>query len=234
MRSKLRFAAAAECVRAPMEMKSGPADAISRIFARVTPPDTSTSARPLIMSSASRIIARPILSNMMMSALPASAALTSSSVLVSTSIRNPTGARSLVRRHAPATSPPARAIWLSLIKTPSSKPNRWFCPPPTRHRPLFECAQTGGCFPSIENPYRSPFDRFAKLRRQCGNSGESLKKIQHDSLALENRAAIAFDCQNTLAGGDALPVVELGKYLRPASTSAKTARLTRRPASTRV
>jgi hypothetical protein len=46
--TRLSVAAGAEWVRAPMEMRSGPAAAIARTFFNVIPPDTSTSARPLI------------------------------------------------------------------------------------------------------------------------------------------------------------------------------------------
>ena len=50
--TRLSVAAGAEWVSAPMEMRSGPAAAIARTFFKVIPPDTSTSARPLISLTA--------------------------------------------------------------------------------------------------------------------------------------------------------------------------------------
>src|SRR5207253_234532 len=66
--SMLRLAAGAEWVRAPTEMKSGPAAAISLTLASVTPPETSITARPLIISTAFRIAGTSMLSKRRMSA----------------------------------------------------------------------------------------------------------------------------------------------------------------------
>ena len=46
--TRLSVAAGAEWVRAPIEIRSGPAAAIARTFFNVIPPDTSTTAFPLI------------------------------------------------------------------------------------------------------------------------------------------------------------------------------------------
>ena len=46
--TRLSVAAGAEWVRAPIEMRFGPASAIARMFFNVIPPDTSTTACPLI------------------------------------------------------------------------------------------------------------------------------------------------------------------------------------------
>ncbi len=45
--TRLSVAAGAEWVRAPIEIRSGPAAAIARTFFNVIPPDTSTTALPL-------------------------------------------------------------------------------------------------------------------------------------------------------------------------------------------
>src|SRR5438093_3533132 len=77
--SMLKRAADAECVSAPTEMRSGPAAASSRTLLKVTPPDTSTVARPLISSTALRIADTVMLSSRMISAPPSRAACTASS-----------------------------------------------------------------------------------------------------------------------------------------------------------
>src|SRR5262245_4705319 len=59
---RLIVAAGAEWVRAPIEMRSGPAAAIARMFFRVMPPETSTSARPLMSFTACLTVAGVILS----------------------------------------------------------------------------------------------------------------------------------------------------------------------------
>src|SRR5256885_11002098 len=71
--SMLKRAAGAECVSAPMEMRSGPAAAISRTLLKVTPPDTSIVARPLIRSMAVRMAGTSMLSSRMISAPPSRA-----------------------------------------------------------------------------------------------------------------------------------------------------------------
>src|SRR5574341_1033201 len=50
--SMLKSTAGAEWVSAPIEILSGPAAAIFRTFASVTPPDTSIAARFLVSSTA--------------------------------------------------------------------------------------------------------------------------------------------------------------------------------------
>ena len=67
-----------------MEMRSGPAAAIARTFFNVIPPDTSTSARPLISRMAWRTVAGFMLSSRMMSARPARACRTSANDSTST------------------------------------------------------------------------------------------------------------------------------------------------------
>src|SRR5574340_1084759 len=54
-------AAGAECVSAPAEMRSTPVSAIDRTVSRVTFPEASTSADPLMTFTASRMASRDML-----------------------------------------------------------------------------------------------------------------------------------------------------------------------------
>ncbi len=62
---------------------------------------------------------------------PAASAAASSS-RSSTSICTGTSARECAARSSASRTPPAAAIWFSLIRMPSHSPRRWLAPPPTR------------------------------------------------------------------------------------------------------
>jgi hypothetical protein len=98
--TRLSVAAGAEWVRAPIEIRSGPAAAIARTFCNVTPPDTSTTAFPLINRIAWRTVAGLMLSSKMMSACPSTACRTSSKDSTSTMTLIPRGALVLALRQA--------------------------------------------------------------------------------------------------------------------------------------
>ena len=91
-----------------MEMRSGPAAAIARTFFKVIPPDTSTSARPLISRMAWRTDAGFMLSSRMMSARPATACRTSANDSASTIIFMLRGALAFALRQAVRTG---IAVW---------------------------------------------------------------------------------------------------------------------------
>ena len=82
--TKLSAAAGAECVNAPIEIRSGPASAMARTLLSVIPPDTSMIARLLISLTAWRTMRGVMLSNKMISACPASAWRTCASDSTST------------------------------------------------------------------------------------------------------------------------------------------------------
>src|SRR5215510_6126131 len=102
--SKVIVVAGAECVSAPMEMRSGPAAAITRIFFKVMPPDTSTRARFLISRTAFLTMAGVMLSSKMISAFAEMAWVISSNDSTSTIVCIPDGAFVLARRVASRTA----------------------------------------------------------------------------------------------------------------------------------
>src|SRR6266542_4067068 len=121
--------ALAEWVSAPMEAKSTPVSAISRTVSSVTPPEASSLVWPA-SETASRSIQGSMLSRRIRSAPASWASRTSSRLSASTStgsVVSDERARSTAAR-----MPPARRMWLSLIRTASYSPRRWFVPPPQR------------------------------------------------------------------------------------------------------
>ena len=121
---------------------------MARTVSRVTLPDASAGMRPSMRVVASRSRDTPIrlppdrstdrstmLSSRMRSAHPArSASRTSSSVRVSTSMRagNPCSRRWRSADRSACATPPAAAMWFSLMRNMSYRPRRWFVPPPNR------------------------------------------------------------------------------------------------------
>ena len=126
--------ARAECVMAPIEITSTPVLLISRMRSRVTPPEASSvmraprsracltaSARSRAWKLSSRITSAP--------ASMASSSCARSST--STAMRSPCGALARARRTASRTDPTS-ATWLSLIRIPEARSERWLTPPPVR------------------------------------------------------------------------------------------------------
>src|ERR1700694_4721531 len=60
--------ARAECVSAPTDIISTPVSAIPRMESRLTPPEASTRALPLILATAAHMVGTSMLSSMMISA----------------------------------------------------------------------------------------------------------------------------------------------------------------------
>src|SRR5712671_4877884 len=96
------------------------------------PPDASITRRPATMATACFMAAGSMLSSSATSANPTSSTLCScSSVSTSISILTRCPATALARSRT-ARTPPATAMWLSLIRIASSSPKRWLKPPPQR------------------------------------------------------------------------------------------------------
>src|SRR5659263_734237 len=134
--SSPRSSTGAEWVIHPDEIRSTPASAIAPAVVAVTVPDASVTSRPPTMATASRSVAGDMLSSSTTrtAATNSGSARTEancSSVSTSTSIdtRCPTPPRA---RRIACGKLPAIAMWLSLMRTASYSPNRWFTPPPAR------------------------------------------------------------------------------------------------------
>ena len=115
----------------PTAIWSTPVSATARAVSGVMRPEASVTARPRAMETAVRSVSRSMLSSSTTSTPRDSATSSCSSVSTSSWICTmwPTPARARARASA---TPPASAMWLSLISTASSRPKRWLLPPPTR------------------------------------------------------------------------------------------------------
>ena len=117
---------------APTLITSIPARATSATRSSVTPPETSSSARPRARSAATRTSSSEKLSSMMMSA-PTREGLVELIEAVDLDL-DARGVGRVVSRLAerPPVIPPAATMWLSLISTALPSVSRWLCPPPAR------------------------------------------------------------------------------------------------------
>ena len=129
--SKLMSMAGAECVSAPTETKSAPVAASSGMRSSVTPPEISIFARPRarrdgLANAVGRHVVDEDRSRRRPRAPrpPARASRPRS--------RPAARADGRARAATAARTPPARRMWLSLIRIASKSPTRWFEAPPAR------------------------------------------------------------------------------------------------------
>ena len=99
---------------------------------------------------------------------------------------------------------PAARRWLSLTRTPSSRPKRWFRPPPQRRRTSRARAGRGSSCACRGSRARSG-DRVDVAPRQRRDSGEPAEEVERGSLAGEDRRARTRDTRATGAGSRRAP-----------------------------
>ena len=140
--SSPRSSTLAECVSAPTEIMSTPLSAMALTVSRFTPPDASVRIRPPTIATARRSRSGPMLSSSTTSAPSAITSASWSSVSTSISIftRWPTAA---LAAWSAGRMPPATAMWLSLMRTASSRPIAVVRAAAALHGVFLEGAQAG-------------------------------------------------------------------------------------------
>ncbi len=149
----------------------------------VTPPEASMIARPAIIATASAQVVRATCCRAARRRRrPRSASSSWSSVSTSTSIltRWPTCAAHA--RGSPSATPPATAMWLSLISTASSRPKRWLAPPPQRTA-YFSKARSSGVVLRVQTmralvPATAATSAPSATRRRRGGRGNSARRVR--------------------------------------------------------
>ena len=174
----------AEWVSAPTEMKSTPVSAISRTVSSVTPPEASSGARPADERDG-------------FAQAPASCCRAGSvgaggerlAHLVershSTSIGRPVPPARAARR--PAGSPPASREVVVLDRIPSSRPKRWFVPPPQRTA-YFSSARSPASSCACRGRRAGALDRVDEAACERRDAGEAAEEVERGPLAGEDRA----------------------------------------------
>src|SRR5437868_14875577 len=87
------------------------------------------------------------------------------------------------------------------------QPETMIPPAAAGHRIFFETPPAWSRFARIENLGLSPFDGFDKLRRQGGDAGKALNKIQRDAFSAEDWASRALNLKQDPPGLDTLAVL---------------------------
>ena len=178
---------------APIEISSTPVSAIARTFSSVTPPDASSRARPLCeRNRGGELVRRHVVEEDRVD--PRRERLRDLGERVALDLDGKIGRRAqpLDRARVPSR---LRARWLSFTSTPSSRPKRWFRPPP----------QATACFSSRRRPgvvlrvsrIATPRSRHGVdvAARQRRDAGEPAEEVQRDALAREDRAQRARDAR---------------------------------------
>ena len=133
----------------------------------------------------------------MMSAPAASASSTCSRLCASTSI-GISGPASFIRCTAAAT-PPARRMWLSLIRMPSSSPPRWLVPPPARTA-YFSSARSVGVVLRVSRTVMRAAGGVDEPPRQRRDAGQPLQEVERRPLGGQHRRAPAATSATTSPG----------------------------------
>ena len=82
-------------------------------------------------------------------------------------------------------------------------------PSSERHRPFFQGPQPRRRLPGIDDSGLEPLHRVAEFRRQRGDAGQPLQKIQGHALALQHGPAVAGDREGGGPGRDPVAVGEV-------------------------
>ena len=106
-------------------------------------------------------------------------------------------------------------MWLSLIRIPSARLRRWFCPPPMTTAYFSRLSESGRGLASIDDPGVQAIDRIDVATRLGGNSAEALDEVQGRSAPpLSIDATLACDGGEPVAGGDSRSVFSDGLDLQ--------------------
>ncbi len=127
------------------------------------------------------------------------------------------GPRRGLRRGPPRTarpigSPPAssQARWLSLIRTASYRPIRWFVPPPHRTAYFLQGPPARGRLPGVEDHGPGPRDLGDEPRGQGGDAAEPLEEVEGGPLQAEERPHRARDAGDLRAGFEPIAIGGIG------------------------
>ena len=191
--SKLMSMAGAECVSAPTETKSAPVAASSGMRSSVTPPEIS-------------ILARPARARPPRGCRRSSCCRRESSRRQPPAPRRPASRRSRLdfdrqagpmraRASTAASTPPARRMWLSLIRIASKSPTRWLVAPPARTA-YFSSARSVGVVLRVSRMVMRPPAASTNCARARRDARQALQEIQRRALGDEQRPRRAGDDRN--------------------------------------
>ena len=212
-------------------MRSAPVAASSATRSSVTPPDTSTRARPAIRSTAVRTSASERLSSRMVSAPAAIASSTSPRLWASTSTGNP---RPAVRpRRTASVSDPASRMWLSLIRMPSSSAARWLAPPPARTA-YFSSTRSVGVVLRVSKMAARPAAASTKRRVRVAVPDMRCRKLRAVRSALSSAAALPVMRKISSPAAQRSPSRRRRSTSAPGSSCTKASTATSTPASTQA
>ncbi len=224
-----RSTAGDECVSAPTDIASGPRAAMAPTLARVTPPEISRNALPLVAATAAAMASGPALSRRTCSASAASASASSSGVVTSTS----TGIRGWARaRRIASVIPPASRMWLVLIRMASERPARCRVPPPVTTAARWSVRRPGMVLrvQSTVTPWGAQAATNAAVvvatPDRCCRKFSATRSPARIALARPDSSA------TVAAGASAAPSASSQLTLRAGSTSRNTVAATAVPAST--
>ncbi len=171
--------------------KSTPVSAIARTVSSVTPPEASSSARPATSATAARdLVGRHVVEQDRGRRPPRAPRRPASSVSDSTSTA---GGRSRGLGERPRRSPPASRRWLSLISTPSSRPRRWFVPPPQRTAYFSRPRRPGRRLAGVEDRRAGAVDGVDVAAGERGDARQAAEQVEREPLARQHRARRALD-----------------------------------------
>ena len=86
--------------------------------------------------------------------------------------------------------PPARRMWLSLMRIPSSRPKRWFVPPPVRTA-YFSSARSVGVVLRVSRIVMRPPAASTKRLRERRDARQPLEEVQRRPLGRQHRPCVA-------------------------------------------
>ncbi|ABM55820.1 hypothetical protein Veis_0027 [Verminephrobacter eiseniae EF01-2] len=207
-------------VSVPMEMRSTPVSASSRRPARVTPPEISRIARPALRRTASRSMGSGMLSSSTILAPASRAWPNCSSVSTSICMNRACAARSSwPTARSTAVTPPAAAMWFSLISTASYRPMRWLLPPPTRT--AYFCARRRPGKVLRVSTIRAPVPATAStwMRVRVATALSSCKKFSTVRSALSSARAWPSSVSTTCPGAQRWPSATCQSSSTPGSSA---------------